>query len=618
MEPTNDPIPTNDVTPLLVPATPGTSFSPNPPTAPITPEVNSAVSSSPTPVSATAAPTEPTPAVALTPAEATSVPPTVAPPVKKRSRKLAVAGLASMLVIGLLGAGYYFGYYTNSSFVYSQSLANSGKGLTALTHEFTAKSKVAAQGYTGSGQYKVVMGDTTTDGKLSFKADKTNSESTFDIGLGANRVNVTLRTIKSTGTSPDLYIKAAGLAGLDSMTGTDGLGSTLQKYNDKWIVVDHTLLDNAAQQATATSTMMLPTSDQIMDEVNAAADVNQQYLFSTKADKAVTKVIKTYGLETVDGHRVIHYTVGLNKVNLKKYITAQNEALNRSKLADWIKQNKLTDKVDSSYQAALKSVDDVKTTDTFEMYSDINSRLVYKYRFAEDKNPATNYVDVGLDYKNKQSLPFFVNGVSADSSGKTNFNLKVTTQTDTKAVAVDLKVTGTNASKYTVTTSFSFQPVATAPAIATPTGAVQLGEVLQQLGISDPMALFGGGATSGTTSGLPANKQAIDSKRRVDIQSLQVQLESYFSDNDKYPTLAQLNDAKWRKTNLPNLDPTALMDPEATAAVLASTPASKVYAYQPTTSAGQACTNVGAASCAHYTLSATLSNGQLFTKKDLN
>lgn len=413
----------------------------------------------------------------------------------KKFPKAAIFGIATLVVVALLGAAYYFGYYTNSKVVYAQSLSNTGKGLTTLTNQFTAQPKMAYKGYTGSGVYKIDSGSFTTDGKITFNSNDDNSDTTFDVGLAASRVNVDIRTIKSASTTPDIYFKASGLSGLGTALGAGaGLDQIANMYDNKWIVIDHTLLDNAQKQLADTSSVMPPTSEQIMDEVNTASKINQEYLFSTSKDKGVTTILKTYGQETVDGHKVIHYQVGFNKPNLKKYITAQDQALLSSKLGGWIKQNNLTAKVDSSYKDALKSVDDIKPNTTFDMYSDINSRLVYKFKFSDEKNPATNYVDVGLDYKNSNELPFFISGTSNKDGDKSDYSLKVTANTDTKAVDVNLSVATSSNSKSKFTSSFSFKPTSVAPVIATPTGALQLAQVMQELGLGRPNSLFSAGS----------------------------------------------------------------------------------------------------------------------------
>src|SRR6202161_375336 len=62
-----------------------------------------------------------------------------------------------------------------------------------------------------------------------------------------------------------------------------------------------------------------------------------------------------------------------------------------------------------------------------------------------------------------------------------------------------------------------------------------------------------------TYSGIQA--KARNSKRQTDVQSLQTQLEAFFSQNGYYPSLTDMNTSSWRATNMKSLDPNALIDP---------------------------------------------------------
>ena len=567
-------------------------------------------------------PLSPTPQPAATPDPGsifvgsgyTGLPETVSPS-RRRFPLPLILGLVTLPLLAVLGSAYYFGYYHNSSYLYGQSLSNSGKGLTAIADSFFIKPKVAYQGYVGSGTYKVISDSFTTDGKIAFKTNKSSSETTFDIGAGTSRINVALRTIKSAGSSPDLFFKASGLNGLSSSLGQPELSALGTKYEDKWIVVDHTLFDNLQKQSVAASADSLPSSEQIMDEVHLASKVNQDYLFSNNKDRSATTVIKTYGLEKTEGHSVYHYQVGLNKANLKKYLAAQKQALLKSKLGAWITKNKLTADVDSSYQSAIASVDTIKSTDTFDIYSDVDSRLIYKVRsYSDPKNTAENYVDVGLDYKNSKILPFFLTGVSKSGNDKTYFSLKVKLTPDSRAVAVSLLVTGTGSTKMTIASDFSFNPTLSAPTIDTPTGAVQLAQLTADLGIGSPDSLFSSLAT--TSAGASSvSSGANDTRRKTDIAYLQSSLEEYASNHDgAYPTLAQINDPAYRKANINLNDSSALTDPDGSGTTLAAIPGAKTYAYQPLNKSGQACTNIGTNVCRSYTLTAILSSGATYAR----
>src|SRR5437764_5518364 len=62
-----------------------------------------------------------------------------------------------------------------------------------------------------------------------------------------------------------------------------------------------------------------------------------------------------------------------------------------------------------------------------------------------------------------------------------------------------------------------------------------------------------------TYSGI--QQKARNSKRQTDVQSLQTQLEAFYSQNGYYPSLTDMNNTSWRGTNMKSLDQGALTDP---------------------------------------------------------
>jgi general secretion pathway protein G len=106
-----------------------------------------------------------------------------------------------------------------------------------------------------------------------------------------------------------------------------------------------------------------------------------------------------------------------------------------------------------------------------------------------------------------------------------------------------------------------------------------------------------------TYSGIQA--KARNSKRQTDIQSVQTQLEAFFSQNGYYPSLADMNSSSWLDTNMKSLDQNALIDPSnpSDSKTLASTPTAKQYSYAVTNSSGSSC-ETDDTTCAKYTLTA--------------
>jgi prepilin-type N-terminal cleavage/methylation domain-containing protein len=113
-----------------------------------------------------------------------------------------------------------------------------------------------------------------------------------------------------------------------------------------------------------------------------------------------------------------------------------------------------------------------------------------------------------------------------------------------------------------------------------------------------------------TYSGI--QKRARDTERKTDVKGIQGQLEAYWADSAKYPTLTEANDASaggFRDTNFKGLPGEAFADPkDATSQQLCASTASDCYGYAVTPAL---CDN-SATSCDNYTLTATLESGGTF------
>jgi type II secretion system protein G len=114
-------------------------------------------------------------------------------------------------------------------------------------------------------------------------------------------------------------------------------------------------------------------------------------------------------------------------------------------------------------------------------------------------------------------------------------------------------------------------------------------------------------------------QRARNTERQTDIKAIHGQVEAYYAQNGRYPTLDNMNDATFRSTNMKGLDAEALKDPKDTAAtpVLVAAPAANVYAYDVERAGGGTCDNA-TNDCAEYTLTATNEGGGTFEKTNLN
>ncbi len=112
-------------------------------------------------------------------------------------------------------------------------------------------------------------------------------------------------------------------------------------------------------------------------------------------------------------------------------------------------------------------------------------------------------------------------------------------------------------------------------------------------------------------------QKARNTERQTDIKAIHGQVEAYYAQNGRYPTLANLNDSTFRTANMKGLDEEALKDPKGTGPTLAAAAAANIYSYAVTATGGGACDN-STNDCAVYVLTATNEGGGTFTKNNLN
>ena len=114
-------------------------------------------------------------------------------------------------------------------------------------------------------------------------------------------------------------------------------------------------------------------------------------------------------------------------------------------------------------------------------------------------------------------------------------------------------------------------------------------------------------------------QKARNTERETDIKAMHGQVEAYYAQNGKYPTLTNLNDSSWRSSNMKGLDGEALKDPKGSAQTLVAAPAANSYSYVATPAN---CDNGANGDCTGYTLTATyegtVNGSTTYAKSNLN
>ncbi len=112
-------------------------------------------------------------------------------------------------------------------------------------------------------------------------------------------------------------------------------------------------------------------------------------------------------------------------------------------------------------------------------------------------------------------------------------------------------------------------------------------------------------------------RKSRNSERQNDIKFVQQAVENYYAQNEKYPTLANLNDSAWRAKNMKSVGDDEIKDPNADKATLVGAPAEDAYSYEAKADDGGNCDN-DTRDCMKYTLTATQEGTDAFVKNNFN
>jgi hypothetical protein len=109
-------------------------------------------------------------------------------------------------------------------------------------------------------------------------------------------------------------------------------------------------------------------------------------------------------------------------------------------------------------------------------------------------------------------------------------------------------------------------------------------------------------------------EQSADTARQATVKALYDQIEAYYVSKGYYPSNNDMQSLTWIANNFKGFDLTTLKDPDGLTVGLAAKPAAHVYAYQSGVDTHLGACDNSVINCNYYVLTATLSNGEAFTK----
>lgn len=435
--------------------------------------------SSPTPIQPTqpqgTEPTDPAPSPGV-------VTPMQALPKPGRGKKLALAGgVVAVMVAGVVA--YMVGFYlpNRPANVFATALERTGENYDKLA-SYLNDAGLAKKYENGqaNGTFKLKSADFSTDGSFEAKGDANNGTFKADMGLVTTRLKVeTILKDAPNSESPDAYLKMSGIKGFGTQAGMPGLDS----LDNQWIEIDHSLFDTIANQYSQKQdgVMKAPPKEDMKEFYDVLGNVGHKYLF-TGSKNAVFEMREFVGNETVDGRKTLHYKVGVNKENYKKFAEELDRELDKTKLNNWVKENADGRSFSAIFNTKkmAKDADTIKADDTADLWVYADDKTVHKVRFSDKKN-AEKYTEFGLGTQDTDKHPIFI---KMKQDADTTVDLSASLDTRTHSLRFQAAYTngkGTKASSASF--DMTVEPYDGKVEAKAPANAMTLNEALSKIGL---------------------------------------------------------------------------------------------------------------------------------------
>lgn len=403
-----------------------------------------------------------------------------------------IIGVVAFLIVASLGV--YFGLVVPSKpeNVYKSAMGRTGKVFKSTVDSYTDKEYLKKIEKTeANASFKYESKELNADGKVNLKADTKNAIFEGEINSPLGKISSKANTSIPDGSEfPDVYFQVTGLK-----TVTPFLGSPqLETLDGKWIEVNHTLFQQMIAQSSTKDEKYDPVKpEDVSDLANKLSQPTVERVFGTDSKVAVFENKKFVGKETVDDKKTYHYTVKVNKANLKEYNRVITEAAYSSNLMKKINKGTKQEDIDKqkkdSIESTNKEIDRIGDDESFDAWVDKGSKLIYKVKVT-DKENSKNILEIGQNYKKGDEIPMFVKIVTEEESSKSNTSIKITANKKTSNFKLEgsSDFSGGSESSGKLTYNLDVNPYTGDIKVEKPTGAIPITEVMKALGI-DPATL---------------------------------------------------------------------------------------------------------------------------------
>jgi hypothetical protein len=426
----------------------------------------------------------------VTPPETAAPAPVQAPPASKKARpKWFFGAVAAAFVLLVAGGAYgYFGIYMQTpENIWKTSLKNTRQGLDA----YVDKGLPDKKGAKFNGSFKMTA-PLSADGSFTGSTYEQAADMKLDVGTSGVRASLAVKTVPVEGSeTPDVYLNVSGIKGLAGLVSQDpGLNTMIDSLDGKWLVADHTLLDEVQKNLNdgATSDLTKETPEQLKKDLEdiekkVAAVVNDRLLTDDDA-KAVVIIKEKRAKEDFKGRKSQRLRVQVRKAQLHDFAVAMKDALKTTKMNKWlVGDTKKSFEEALNFDDLLKSIDSANYDDaTADAWVDIGYKTIRNIRIYQKPGDTKNYVDLMFDYQGGDDYPFLLHAVAPESpDGDMEFSLGLTLNrtTDKAKLTFDIKQKSKGgAETATANGSFEVTPSDEKISVEKPAGATNIVNLL--------------------------------------------------------------------------------------------------------------------------------------------
>ena len=406
-------------------------------------------------------------------------------PIFKSKKFIIPVSIFLVLLIG--GLGFYFLYWRNPNVIWSDFLNTSKVGYQQITKSLNASSNQKYAGYNIDGSLSIKDNGGSFSSSLSSKSNGLKTSSNLNLQDSNGKIVGDLITNQS-GTSafPDIYFRLNGSDYLKNQFSVNP--SVISKYNNQWILIDHTLIDSSIGSILNSSSIdqkkISIVQADIWKFISSSDALSSKYLFSTDSN-SILKVDKKVGFEKINTTEAYHYVVSINNDNLHKYLKELRDQLARSQAG-----KEIADTTGTQINNIITddSINNLKSDPNYKYEIWVNSTTHILTSFKYSTNNGLEYTKIDLNWKlGSSTIPLNLEYYLKSTNSVDDLNLSLNLNTTNLKTTIGINYKNTDsinpANNSTISGSIAIQPTNDPVNVTIPNNPLKIEDLLNSLGI---------------------------------------------------------------------------------------------------------------------------------------